>query len=359
MTATPLPQGDPCDSLLSAALARAEGPLLWIVDEHIAKPSRWLRDRKADVTIISNRYDSYLDAHQAGLTAHFSDMDLNAFAGAFRCVIYRISKEKALVHHVINAGKQALQSDGTLMLIGGKQEGIKTYIDKASDYLGPVVHQENGAHSTRLACLQKTPSLADAPALDDKDYPRYRQIGDENGLAFYSKPGQFGWDKLDQGSQFLVSQFAAAFTNTPPGAVLDLGCGYGYLSLQVSRYKPARIVATDNNAAALGSCRFNLEHNGIHEGTVVADDCGRRLQDSFDTILCNPPFHQGFNTSGELTDRFIEQTRRLLKPAGQALFVVNQFIPLEQKAAGSFKTIDIFARNKSFKLVRLAGPRRH
>lgn len=365
---------DPSDTLLSTALARAEAPVLWIVDEHISHPSRWLRERKNDVTVISNRYDSYLDAQMAGIPAHFNDIELTPFPATYRTIVYRISKEKALVHHIINASKNALQNQGTLMLIGGKQEGIKTYIDKASAYLGPITHQQNGEHSTRLACLQKSATHTEAPPLDDKDYPRFRQIGEEAGLQFYSKPGQFGWDKIDQGSQFLVTHFDtcfdtpvntvnASFNTKAPGHVLDLGCGYGYLALHISRYKPERIIATDNNAAALASCRFNFAHNHFdyttgHDVNVIADDCGRRITEKFDTIICNPPFHQGFSTSTEMTDRFIEQTRRLLKPTGQALFVVNQFIPLEQKAADSFRKIEAFAKNKGFKLVRLQQPKR-
>lgn len=350
------PASDPCESLLRDALRQAPRPLLWVVDEHIAHPSRWLKESAAGVTVLSNRYDSYLDAHQAGIPAYFNDMEPSALSAQFNSMVYRISKEKALVHHVINISKQTLQAEGSLILIGGKQEGIKTYIDKAAEFLGPIIQQENGHHSTRMAVLQHALPGTDAHALDDKEYPRYRLIAEESGLQFYSKPGQFGWDKTDQGSQFLVAHFDAFFAEYPPGEVLDLGCGYGYLSLHISRYSPTRILATDNNAAAVGSCRFNLNHNDIHQGSVVADDCGRHLRQKFDTLICNPPFHQGFSTSGEMTERFIEQTRRLLKPSGQALFVVNQFIPLEQKAAGRFRRIEGFARNKSFKLVRLAAP---
>ena len=34
-------------------------------------------------------------------------------------------------------------------------------------------------------------------------------------------------------------------------SVLDLGCGYGYLSIRASRVTKAKIIATDNNAAAI------------------------------------------------------------------------------------------------------------
>lgn len=347
---------DPCAPLLLQALSQAIAPTLWVVDEHIAQPSRWLKGKLAPITIVTNRYDSYLDAHQAGITAHFNDIDLKAFSGQFNSLIYRISKEKAFVHQVINSSRDVLAEAGQLSLVGGKQEGIKTYIDKATQYVGPVISQENGDQSTRLATLLRSPLAAEENVLDDKDYRRLRPIAEENGLQFYSKPGQFGWDKLDQGSKFLIAHLDSFFKTRPPGNLLDLGCGYGYLALHASRYLPNRIVATDNNAAALLSCRFNLQHNDVANAQVVADDCGLHLQESFDTILCNPPFHQGFSTSGDMTDRFLEQTRRLMARSGEALFVVNQFIPLEQRAATRFRQVELIAKNKSFKLVRLANP---
>lgn len=352
---------DDCETLLREALANAPRPLLWVVDEHIAQPSRWLKSSASgmsgnDVTIISNRYDCYLDATQAGITAHFSDMDFSAWRGHFKSVVYRISKEKALVHHIINDCRATLVDDGVLILVGGKQEGIRTYIEKAEPCYGRIIAQENGHHSTRMAQLQRTAGAPLCERLEDKDYPKLRLIAEEAGLQFYSKPGQFGWEKTDLGSQLLVAQFDQFFATSAPGNALDLGCGYGYLALHLSRYKPESLLATDNNAAALASCQFNLEHNGVTQGRTLADDCGRQISGRFDTIVCNPPFHQGFSTSSEITDRFLEQTRRLMKRNGQALFVVNQFIPLEDRAASLFKKVDCFARVKGFKLIRLAQP---
>jgi 16S rRNA (guanine1207-N2)-methyltransferase len=57
---------------------------------------------------------------------------------------------------------------------------------------------------------------------------------------------------------------------------------------------------------------------------------------------------------GALTDKFLRQTRRLLSVRGMAVFVVNQFIPLERAAQKYFQVIDTVGRNPSFKLIRLA-----
>ena len=86
---------------------------------------------------------------------------------------------------------------------------------------------------------------------------------------------------------------------------------------------------------------------------VVADAVARQLAPGFDLILCNPPFHQGFSVDAALTDKFLRQTRRLLSAGGVAVFVVNQFIPLERAAEKYFRRIETAARNQSFKLIRL------
>ena len=80
---------------------------------------------------------------------------------------------------------------------------------------------------------------------------------------------------------------------------------------------------------------------------------GDGIDEQFDTILCNPPFHSGFSVDDQLAVKFLSQTQRLLNRSGQALFVVNTFIPLEHKAKLFFERIDVVANNGSFKLISL------
>jgi 16S rRNA (guanine1207-N2)-methyltransferase len=271
---------------------------------------------------------------------------------ACNSLVYRVSKEKALVHHLINQAAMQLPDGAQLWLCGGKQEGILTYIDKATTVFGPLASESKGDGATRLACFRRDTGLSGH--LDDRDYGTLRPTVTDNDLSWFSKPGQFGWEKIDAGSRMLVTHLPAC---APLGATLDLGCGYGYLSLNAAKAGASRIVATDNNAAAVASCRHNLAQSGA-VAEVIADDCGATLTGPFDTVLCNPPFHQGFSTRGDLTDRFLQAARRLLAPRGQALFVVNQFIPLEQKAQPWFAGINVLERDRSFKVVRLSAPSR-
>jgi 16S rRNA (guanine1207-N2)-methyltransferase len=56
----------------------------------------------------------------------------------------------------------------------------------------------------------------------------------------------------------------------------------------------------------------------------------------------------------DLGVRFLQASKRLLTTAGQALFVVNTFIPLEHKAKPHFAQVNVLANNGLFKLVALS-----
>jgi 16S rRNA (guanine1207-N2)-methyltransferase len=70
-------------------------------------------------------------------------------------------------------------------------------------------------------------------------------------------------------------------------------------------------------------------------------------------VICNPPFHQGFDVEAELTTRFLQAARDRLARNGTALFVVNQFIPLERKAQPLFKSVHEICRARGFKVIAL------
>jgi 16S rRNA (guanine1207-N2)-methyltransferase len=111
-------------------------------------------------------------------------------------------------------------------------------------------------------------------------------------------------------------------------------------------------VATDNNAAALLACQANFAAQGVN-GTVVAGNCGDGLDQRFDALLCNPPFHRGFTHHGDLTEQFLVAIARLLSARGRALVVVNRFIPVLRLAEKHFRQRRLYAENSSFQVFEL------
>ncbi|WP_288129592.1 methyltransferase [Microbulbifer sp.] len=336
-------------TLLAQLIGDSDSDTLWIADEN-SKPLL-----QTGVTfpglLLTNRWDIAHHATSLGVRAVFNDFDLAEPGIIYSRIVYPVSKEKAAVHHVINQAPSVLVSGGSLCLLGEKSSGIKTYAQKAAQRFATTKRFRK--HGSEYLCTTALgTSHPDTPTLDDSDYQNLQQPAALHGL--FSKPGLFGWNKVDTGSALLASLLAEEALE-PGMRAVDLGSGYGYLSAQLAKAGGFQITATDNNAAALRACRKNFQdHNIAPPEQVIAGDAGSELNSgSADLIICNPPFHQGFQVEGDLTDRFLQQAARILAANGKALFVVNEFIPLGKKAQPYFKRATVLLREKGFCVYRL------
>jgi 16S rRNA (guanine1207-N2)-methyltransferase len=308
-------------------LTTAQQTTLWFADEQIDAALAAAAPQRESLQVSTNRSDIGALLTARGIAVALNDFNARPPAD-LQHAVFRIAKEKALVHYVINRALECLPVGGKLFLSGYKNEGIKTYLDKAAARAGSecVIERDSGAF---CGVIERRAELG--AALPDQDYAVLRRITFDETLTLWSKPGIFGWQKIDAGSAFLIDHLADVWP-TAPRRVLDLGCGYGYLTVSAARHWPvAEFIATDSNIAAVVACAENMRQEHIR-GVALAADCAATIDESFDAILCNPPFHQGFDVESELTMRFLRSAQRLLQRGGRALF-------------------DIVARNRSFKLV--------
>lgn len=344
-----------------------DAPTSWLLEkirQHATTQSLWFSDENAlhqlpdaqawpqKPALMTNRWDIAEHAKRLGFSAEFNDVDLSKIAdNSVDHIFYRISKEKAVTHHLINQAQRVLKPLGVLWISGQKNEGVKTYIEKASVLFGcgKNIQKDGMSYSSQLVKKDKSGEL-----LNDENYRELRECLSINNKSVLSKPGQFGWNKLDQGSEFLIEQVTQALATEKRNFehCLDLGCGYGYLTIASQHLPIKQRTLTDNNAAALITANANCKHLNI-SAEVIAGDAGEQLPKQFDLILCNPPFHQGFSVDGDLTDKFLRNAAKQLTENGLAYFVVNQFIALEKKALPYFKQINLIAQNKSFKVIEL------
>lgn len=324
---------------------------LWIVDENYTAQHDILPS--LPITIICNRFDLADQLKQKFPNTVFSDFDFTKIeSGTLDNVFYRISKEKAVTHHVINQAHRCLKTGGQFFVVGYKNEGIKTYLDKAGLlWEKKITPKKNGEIYTAVIRKQNLSGTL----LDTSNYTELRSIG-EYAPPILSKPGQFGWNKLDAGSQLLIDTLRT-LKQRYSGSALDLGCGYGFLTLNAVPLPQTQDITewtlTDNNAAALLSATANCTLHNI-SSRVIAADCAKEINQQFDLILCNPPFHQGFDTENSLTDKFLASAASHLKASGECLFVVNQFIPIERKALPYFSQVKLLKSDGKFKVISLS-----
>lgn len=340
---------EPAFRLIMPYLQQADTKTLWLVDENLTRVNL---DIATSVQVVTNRIDVQQHLQAQGCSVDFSDFDLSFIASSsLEQVVYRISKERAVVNFLLNEAWRCLKQGGQLVISGSKGEGIKGYFSRARKLFG-AGDSRKADKDNWIMQLVKTTDKATA-LLDDKDYKQLRVVATDELFEYQSKPGIFGWDKIDKGSKFLIENLDSFLMTLPepPKNALDLGCGYGYLSLHLMRLD-IPIVATDNNAAAIAACEHNFNRYPIN-ARVYAADCATGINNKFDLILCNPPFHSGFSTNSELTDSFLQSCYHRLTHSGIACFVTNIHIAIETKARQYFHGVECIASNGNFKLIRL------
>lgn len=343
------------------SFTKSDVSVLIIADENFPVAALANLPTSLDVLLITNRFDLAETNRATGINTVFSDFDFSMLSKRFDIIVYHISKERAVCHYIFNHVHSLIDNEGWFIIGGKKNQGIKNYhqkLCKQAGYSGAL--KKNG--DDYFATMRKPATPPKTPLFDDKSYSVVRQVSLREDLRLFSKPGVYGWDKCDKGSQLLIQKTLkhchTRLSDNSHISCLDLGCGYGFLSHQAishATFKLSRLVATDNCAGAILCAKKNLSAvEKSLEILVTADDCGSSLTERFDLILCNPPFHQGFENDRQLTHKFLKNAARLLSKHGYAYFVVNSFIPLERLARDYFKNIETLENTAQFKVACLS-----
>ena len=113
--------------------------------------------------------------------------------------------------------------------------------------------------------------------------------------------------------------------------ILDIGAGTGLLSLMVAQRSEAQITAVEINEAAAEQAAGNFAESPWKNRMVLA---AKSLQDfaatnsqTFDVIICNPPFFQTSLRSADPAKTIAKHTQEL--PFEFLLSFVNQFLTPE------------------------------
>lgn len=207
----------------------------------------------------------------------------------------------------------------------------------------------------RLICFKLSGRL---PAISPiKSYQAYDK------LPISALPGVFSRDHMDIGSRFFINQLSQIPALT--GKVLDLGCGNGLLSsacLQHSRDNPSdsinnnddkiQLILCDDSALALQAAQHNLESRHYTHGIFHHTDALLGVSAPVDTILCNPPFHNGNHISTAAAERMFKQSAKLLTKDGQLLVVANRHLGYSGTLKKSFRNVKLLASDAKFVIYR-------
>ncbi|MFS2325703.1 class I SAM-dependent methyltransferase [Brucella sp. H1_1004] len=168
--------------------------------------------------------------------------------------------------------------------------------------------------------------------------------------VFRTEPGMFSHGAIDKGSALLVPHMEKIVF----GQVADLGAGWGYLAAQSLKYAD-RLKGIDLFEAdyeALEAARGNLERLGASVPISFNwfDVTSEKLTGIYDTVIMNPPFHEGRATDVSLGQTFIAAAASRLKTGGRLLMVANRQLPYEATLKGLFKNVTVLEEANGFKI---------
>ena len=80
------------------------------------------------------------------------------------------------------------------------------------------------------------------------------------------------------------------------------------------------------------------------------DVTSEKLDGIYDTVIMNPPFHEGRASDISLGQSFIAAAASRLKKGGRLLMVANRQLPYEATLKGLFKTVNLLEEVRGFKV---------
>lgn len=106
---------------------------------------------------------------------------------------------------------------------------------------------------------------------------------------------------------------------------------------------------SDIHSMALTSSERTLAENAL-EGEVIASDVFSHIEERFELIVSNPPFHDGINTAYQAVENLILQAKNHLTKRGELRIVANSFLPYPDLLDRAFGKHEVLAKSTKFKV---------
>lgn len=138
-------------------------------------------------------------------------------------------------------------------------------------------------------------------------------------FSFKTDNGVFSKEKLDFGTRILLENLPIKEMG---GEILDLGCGYGVVSIILSKFIDASFDAVDVNKRALHLFEMNVKLNKVSNINFFESYCYDSIPSDkkYDYIITNPPIRAG----KEVVYKMLREAKEHLSENGTLYFVMRK-----------------------------------
>ena len=268
-------------------------------------------------------------------------------------VAIRIPHEKTALLQLLHDAHRVLKLGGMCYVAGANNEGARTAARTMELIFGnaTTVATESGHRVVRA--IKQAPVPGDhAPASPYVDPNVFNEQTVELRGATYtfaSRPGVFSWDHLDEATSILVEHMDVR----PSDRVLDLGCGYGVLGTVAGKTATQHpVTMLDVDAEAVRSALRSASAAGLTNArAIVSDIAAAVLEERFDLVITNPPFHVGKSTDLSVPIQFLADAFHVLAPGGRLNLVANRTLPYEGAIRFLFRNLTTVHDGRRFKVL--------
>lgn len=168
-------------------------------------------------------------------------------------------------------------------------------------------------------------------------------------LNFFSDNGVFSKNKVDFASKLLVETFLDTTRDDRDFKMLDVGCGYGFLGIVISKILNVDIELVDVNKRALHLSERNIKLNEV-KGRAYESNAYECVKNKYDYIITNPPIRAGKETVLNI----LKGAKNHLLDNGELWFVISkdQGAKSIKKKLEVLYNIEIMEKNKGFYVFR-------
>ena len=161
-----------------------------------------------------------------------------------------------------------------------------------------------------------------------------------NGVPFLftSDNGVFSKDKIDFGSLNLVKVLLKNYAKKNINA-LDVGCGYGFIGISLSKLLNSKFDMVDVNNRAIHLANMNIKNNKV-DAKAFYSDALASVDKNYDLIVTNPPIRAG----KVVVEKILLDSLKHLNDDGELWFVIR-------KDQGAKSIINLLKPNYDVNLV--------